>query len=631
MLPYLNAESALIDVTDTFGGYNHNERISTAEYYDGENLSSDLYPLLSTRAERFEKTVDMLGMGEYEILNTVSIDGKITYLVTKLLSANVRTSYVVINGDWSKRAEVTLHEKDGELVPRLFVKFGTYAVLVENYSDMPNESTYPTRIYFQTNGSVVGEGVAGGTPIDRKLTVENVTMTPCDGSGTEYSTAPAESDVAPENPSNGDMWIDTKGDEKYLRKWSESQKEWVTISTTYFAVKGGDFTGFDSGDTVMLQKNGLFLGSFHIEKVISDSVGIVFIGFIPSDTAKECNITLYRMMPDVDVLFESGNRLWGARFGRTRYITAETDKYGSLGLVYRTLNEIYSSALGDIRNWRVYQGISTDSYTASVGTDGEWTGGVDYFGYPTFFKENCIYRIYGSYPAQYQIQATACNGIERGSRDSIALLGSTLFYKGTDGFYAYEGGLPSLASDALGRVKYSAARAASDGRKLYIAASEYDSKGVQTPELLVYDSQTAIWHRESLGEEARGIVKSSDGIVISLSGRNLYLTGGGGSSESTVKYYAVTGIIGTDTPYKKYISRLILRLALGKGSELNISVQYDSVGDWERVCSVGQTRLGTISVPVRIKRCDHFRLRLDGVGELRLYSLAKVMTEGSEK
>ena len=74
-----------------------------------------------------------------------------------------------------------------------------------------------------------------------------------------------------------------------------------------------------------------------------------------------------------------------------------------------------------------------------------------------------------------------------------------------------------------------------------------------------------------------------------------------------------------------------IRLALGKGSELNISVQYDSVGDWERICSMGQTRLGTMSVPVRIKRCDHFRLRFDGVGELRLYSIAKVITEGSDK
>ena len=83
-------------------------------------------------------------------------------------------------------------------------------------------------------------------------------------------------------------------------------------------------------------------------------------------------------MPDVDILFESGNRLWGARFGPTKYIASERDNYGSIGLVKRTLNEIYASALGDLKNWRVYQNVSTDSYAASVGSDGEWTGGADY-------------------------------------------------------------------------------------------------------------------------------------------------------------------------------------------------------------------------------------------------------------
>lgn len=628
MLPYLNAESASMDIIGTFGGYNHNERISAGEFYDAENLSSDLYPLLSTRNARYKKSMLNLQMSGYEILNTVSIDGKITYLVTKVAS-NTRTSYVVINGDWNKKYSVTLHESGGNLVPRLFVKFGTYAVLVENYTDMSSDSVYPTRQYFQTNGSNIGDGF--GTPIDRHLTVETATIEPCDASGSAYAEAPPESDIAPESPKNGDMWIDTKGDTKYLRKWSAQQGQWVTVGTTFFVVKGGDFAGFKEGDTVTLQTNGTIHGSYYIEKELIDSTGLVFIGFIPSNTSKDCRATIHRMMPDVDILFESGNRLWGARFGPTKYIASERDKYGSIGLVKRTLNEIYASALGDLQNWRVYQNVSTDSYAASVGSDGEWTGGADYFGYPTFFKENCIHKVYGSYPAQYQIQVTACNGVERGSRDSLALLGSTLFYKGTDGFYAYEGGLPSLASNAIGRIKYSSAHSESDGRKLYIAAVEYSSAGVPTPEMLVYDSQTAIWHRESLESEARGIVDSTDGIVVSLADGNLYLAGGEGVSEDTVKYYAVTGIIGTDTPYKKYISRLILRLALGKGSELNISVQYDSVGDWERICSMGQTRLGTMSVPVRIKRCDHFRLRLDGVGELRLYSIAKVMTEGSDK
>ena len=76
MLPYLNAESASMDIIGTFGGYNHNERISAGEFYDAENLSSDLYPLLSTRNARHKKSMLNLQMSGYEILNTISIDGK---------------------------------------------------------------------------------------------------------------------------------------------------------------------------------------------------------------------------------------------------------------------------------------------------------------------------------------------------------------------------------------------------------------------------------------------------------------------------------------------------------------------------------------------------------------------------
>ena len=74
----------------------------------------------------------------------------------------------------------------------------------------------------------------------------------------------------------------------------------------------------------------------------------------------------------MDFVIESGNRLWGCRYGKA--------------LNGETVNEIYASKLGDFRNWYCFAGISTDSYTASVGTDGAFTGAVTYMGRPIFFK-----------------------------------------------------------------------------------------------------------------------------------------------------------------------------------------------------------------------------------------------------
>ena len=59
--------------------------------------------------------------------------------------------------------------------------------------------------------------------------------------------------------------------------------------------------------------------------------------------------------------------------------------------------------LGDFRNWQCFMGLSTDSYYGNLGTDGKFTGAITHMGYPLFFKENCLHKVYGDYPAQFQM------------------------------------------------------------------------------------------------------------------------------------------------------------------------------------------------------------------------------------
>ena len=40
--------------------------------------------------------------------------------------------------------------------------------------------------------------------------------------------------------------------------------------------------------------------------------------------------------------------------------------------------------------------------------------------------------------------------------------------------------------------------------------------------------------------------------------------------------------------------------------------------------------LRSFSVPIRPRRCDHLRLRVVGEGEAKIYSIAKVIEEGSD-
>ena len=140
-------------------------------------------------------------------------------------------------------------------------------------------------------------------------------------------------------------------------------------------------------------------------------------------------------MPLMDHLISHENRLWGCRYGK--------DHDGNF------VNEIYASALGDFTVWYRFRGIASDSYVLSLGAEGPFTGAAVVGGYPVFFKENSIHKIYGSDPGSYRLQSVGCVGMAPGSHKSAAMLDHGLIYLGTDGFYRYDGSLPRKISKEL--------------------------------------------------------------------------------------------------------------------------------------------------------------------------------------
>jgi hypothetical protein len=63
---------------------------------------------------------------------------------------------------------------------------------------------------------------------------------------------------------------------------------------------------------------------------------------------------------------------------------------------------------------------------------------------------------------------------------------------------------------------------------------------------------------------------------------------------------------------------------------VHIDIQYDSCGEWEHLSTVNGTVLRTFTLPVKPKRCDHYRLRIYGRGEIKLYSITKTIEQGSD-
>ena len=93
---------------------------------------------------------------------------------------------------------------------------------------------------------------------------------------------------------------------------------------------------------------------------------------------------------------------------------------------------------------------------------------------------------------------------------------------------------------------------------------------------------------------------------------------------------AESGILYYQYPDRKYLSRYNFRLQMEEGAWMDIFIQYDSSGVWERKGRIRFRGTGTVTVPVRPRRCDHLRIRLEGRGEFRLFSVAKILSIGSD-
>ena len=434
------------------------------------------------------------------------------------------------------------------------------------------------------------------------------------------------------------LWLDTSGDTHVLKMYSSTNSQWASVATTYIKISFPNTT--TNLQDLFSTEDGLTISGIKdiaestegideaVKQQLSDldntmvvwEVGehhIIVTGILdkaatlPMSSSKY--ISIKRQMPNMDFVIESGNRLWGCRYGEA--------------LNGEIVNEIYASKLGDFKNWYCFASISTDSYVASVGTDGQFTGAITHGGYPIFFKENCMHKVYGNYPANYQIQTTACRGVQKGCHKSLAIVNEVLYYKARSAICAYDGSLPVEISYALGDEVYSDAVAGVLRNKYYISMKDVSGDY----HLFVYDTQKGMWHREDSTQAIEFCNCEGELYYIDYDTNKIKTVRGTGVRDTKpIEWEAITGIIGTESPDKKYLSRIVLRGSLEVGTTLYLQVQYDSSGAWEQVFSMSAATLKTFTMPIRPKRCDHLRLRFVGKGEAKIFSITKTFEQGSD-
>lgn len=638
MLPYMSDKSIMRPALQTgWGGLNRNKNAQEGEIYDMANMSSREYPLLAPREYRIILDAQLTDPNGSGVLGKPFwVDG---------------TNFVF---DQAIKGQVTTggHDK-------------TFAILGKKVLIFPDKKYYDTEAnrFGDLEASKIVESVTfmNGTYAGEPADANTIYKAGVDWGSTFNVGDSVTIEGCYYHEENNTTLIIREIDGDYLIFDENSFTLNSTIRYTatadgleagqYYFYVGENTYSFTlpvdmaEGDT--LTWNGTSLdavigGASSTIAVASGMTGtpLVFAD-IPTDYV-EGRIVVTRKVPDLIYVCTNDNRVWG------------TDGVS-----------IFASKPGDPFNWNAFDGLSTDSWSSEVSEPGPFTGCISYQGYPTFFKENYVYKIQGDKPSNYSFSAQQRWGVLPTAARSMCVVGETLFYVSRVGICAYTGGAPSIISDPLGPIglpdDYSKAYAAgTDGLRYYLVIQQPVS-----PVLYAYDTRYGTWHIEdhpftsSDTFRYRGVdsfflyrgtmyalaqvwASGTSPIICFGQDPQIYAPAGySGESWTTwdgpvewwvemadaVNFYETTR---TGSENKKGLLRLQVRAALAEDTIVKVSVSYDD-GSYHEIGQMKGTsgKKKSYNLPTILRRCDHYRLKIEGTGDCEIYSIAAVRYSGS--
>lgn len=370
----------------------------------------------------------------------------------------------------------------------------------------------------------------------------------------------------------------------------------VKISSTGI---GKNFSKFD-GVEISGCTNADFNKSTVIQELSNDY--IVIIGSLEEKLTQSSGLSITRKTPDMDFVCENGNRLWGCSSKN---------------------HEIYASKLGDATNWSAFEGISTDSYAVTVGSDGDFTGCLSHMGYVIFFKEDTIHKIFGDKPSNFQVNTLSpARGIAKGCEHTACVVNETLLYVSRNNVCSYDGAYPDSVSDVLEGLSFSAGIAGQYKGKYYASLKTEKGWG-----LYVYDLKRGLWHKE---DELHLIhMAYGEGNLYAVdAGGNLFTIAG--EREELIEWSLESGDMLDGSIEYKYIKRLQFYLVLDAGSEVDVFLSYDDRPGWKKMNTFKARTYRTHVIMITPERCQKYRFRLEGKGNAKLAAIGKYIGYGSD-
>lgn len=574
----------------SFNGLNHTKSAKDGEIYWMENMSSDDFPILSQRQRRCERGLnaeygfmcvdnhiarvyDRVEAGEhYDTFDYrgYHFDLEPTHKQRRMAMVNTQIMIIPDNKVFNTRTGIMKSidkSFEGEVTLKRYSSYGGVDYNCATiYADVKWDEYFSVGDAIHITGMSVNSN--NGSHIIRNIDGNNLNF---DDNSFVLTTDKYTYEVRMGYPA-GDYCISLKS--RYL---NFTLKERLTA---------GDTIEYSNGE---LKVKGVNHPSYISTTAVGDKIPVTESY---SDTVQ--NVTISRNSVELDYIFSSNNRIWGCKD-----------------------DTIYSSKLGDPLNWNVFDGISTDSYALETGTAGKFTGAIDYLGYPMFFKDNRIFKVYGNYPQQYEVVNSMKIGVTEGCSDSLAIAGETLFYLSRQGIMAYTGGVPQLISQNIG-MKLTDAVGGSDGRKYYISCI-----GEYCRHLFVYDTYYRTWHREDtfftkhmdFGDKLYATDKT---------GKLWEMTDGIGQYEDDFMWSIETADTELSTFNHKGLSQIRIQADTSRLHSTQFAKVYTKVdnGGWECIGDMTKGPKHIDTFPAIPKTGQRIKIKIQGIGKVDIYGIS---------
>ncbi len=279
-----------------------------------------------------------------------------------------------------------------------------------------------------------------------------------------------------------------------------------------------------------------------------------------------------------------------------------------------TSDELCASKLGDSSEWNDfsvddYGTLPSSCFRTEVESDGSFTAITAYNGHIYAFKEDCIYKVYGSEPSEYSLVKLSFPGVAKGCKDTLSSVNGILYYMSKNGICSFNGSTVRLIDTELRLNEQNADYGGSDDRFYYISFSDETMSYIY-----VYDTRFGIWHKTEAPQNIRSLVVSDDGLKLVTSDSIMSMNTAGSGNWSFAYHF------GTKEFESKHVCAVYARYSLSDEGSLQISL-INKHGSYILATAAGKAKDSILAVRIPTSCSEDAELKFEGSGDFVLSSL----------